>query len=60
MMTKDIEFLNWIKDNLPENKNVLSKDAVEILLSLVWELGKQAGVCQEKARLERIKYCDDY
>jgi hypothetical protein len=54
-MTKDFEFEMWVKDNLPKGKETFSRDAVEILLSLLWDKAKEKGARQER----RSKY-DDY
>lgn len=48
----------WIEKHLPANKKEYSRDAVEILLSLLWDEAQKAERSDVKAREESERYGD--
>lgn len=54
----DIQLDQWMKEHLPKGKETFSRDAVEILLTLLWKEAKTAGRREEVARREYEKYAD--
>jgi len=46
----DFRLEQWMKKMLPKDKQTFSRDAVEILLNLLWEEAKKAEQADEKQR----------
>ncbi len=57
-MAKDYRLITWMKDNLPEGKETFSRDAVEILMGLLWEEAKRAEKANQAAREHDDRYGD--
>jgi hypothetical protein len=49
---KDWRLDSWIREHLPEEKEKYSRDAVEILLGLLWEEAMKTG--QQRERDEHL------
>jgi len=54
-METDWRFRAWVEKNLPKDKQTFSRDAVEMLLSLVWKEARSQG----HRDIENRKY-EDY
>ena len=53
-MVRDIRLDGWMKDHLPQ-KDTISRDAVEILMELLWEEARRVErAYAEECRLEKL------
>lgn len=48
----------WIAEHLDKDKQSYSKDAVEILLTLLWKEAQEAERAEQRAQAEADKYGD--
>ena len=54
MFEKDWRFQSWVREHLPEDKKTYSRDAVEMLLALLWREARSQG----RQDVENSKYED--
>jgi hypothetical protein len=54
MLEKDWRFQAWVREHLPADKQTFSRDAVEMLLALLWKEARNQG----QRDVENRKYED--
>lgn len=58
MKIDDWNYTQFVKEYLPSDKQAFSRDAVEILLSLLWKEAQRSARSTDKANQEYEKYGD--